>query len=72
MIVREYIKNNWTVFTDKNGFAPYPYVPPCFNDGIFTTLYYWDTFFTNEGLIADGRINDARNNVNDLIFCLHK
>lgn len=72
MTVREYIKNTWKVFTDPSGFAPYPYVPPCLDDGRFTVLYYWDTFFTNEGLIADGRINDARNNVNDLIFCLNK
>ena len=33
MMVREYIKNTWKVFTDPSGFAPYPYVPPCLDDG---------------------------------------
>ena len=71
MKVREYIKKNWTVFKDASGYIPYPYVPPCFKEGAFNILYYWDTFFTNEGLIADGRIEDARNNVNNLIYFLN-
>lgn len=72
MTVREYIKDNWNVFTDKSGYIPYPYTPPCFSDGAFNILFYWDTFFTNEGLIADGRINQARDNVNNLIYFLNK
>jgi len=72
MTVKEYIKSNWNVFTDRSGYIPYPYTPPCFSDGVFTVLYYWDTFFTNEGLIADGKINQAKNNVNNLIYFLNK
>lgn len=72
MTVREYIKANWKVFRDEGGVIPFPYTPPCFEDGAFTVLYYWDTFFTNEGLIADGRIQDAKNNVDNLIYFLNK
>lgn len=72
MQVREYITTNWNVFKDDSGFIPYPYVPPCFADGKFTVLFYWDTFFTNEGLIADGRIQDARYNVDNLMHFLYK
>lgn len=68
--VRDYIKMNWNVFKDKSGYIPYSYVPPCFSDGVFTILYYWDTFFTNEGLIADGRKENAKNNINNLLYFL--
>ena len=71
MKVREYIKNSWNLTKDDSGFIPYPFVPPCANGG-FNVLYYWDTFFTNEGLIADGRVEDARNNVNNLVHFLDK
>lgn len=45
---------------------PYPYTVPC-AAGMFNELYYWDTFFTNEGLIADGRVLQARDNTADLL-----
>ncbi|HBF86832.1 MAG TPA: hypothetical protein DDW54_04040 [Clostridiales bacterium] len=48
---------------------PYPFVPPCIK-GNFRTLYYWDTFFTNLGLIKDGYIDWARENVDDLLYAL--
>ena len=45
---------------------PYPYTVPC-AEGMFNELYYWDTYFTNVGLIEDGRIDQARHNTSDLI-----
>ncbi len=45
---------------------PRPYTVPCRRDH-FQELYYWDTFYTNEGLIAQGRIELARDNVDNLL-----
>ena len=70
-----YIRNSWNravVEPHKFGekyYLPYPFVPPCVN-GLFRTLFYWDTYFTNKGLIADGRLDLAKNNVDDLLFML--
>ena len=50
---------------------PKPYTVPC-ADGMFNELYYWDTFFTNEGLIADGRPEMARDNTDDILFLIDR
>lgn len=69
--VREYIKNNWNITKDESGYIPYPFVPPSVSDG-FNILFYWDTFFTNEGLLADGKITEAKYNVDNLLYFLDK
>lgn len=47
---------------------PVPYVVPCAeSDGMFRELFYWDTFYTNEGLLSHGREDLARNNVECLM-----
>lgn len=50
---------------------PYPFVPPCIA-GDFHVLFYWDTFYTNRGMIADGFFDFAKSNVENLIFALEK
>lgn len=50
---------------------PRPYTVPC-AEGMFNELYYWDTFFTNEGLIADGRIQAAEDNVENVLYLIDK
>ena len=50
---------------------PFDYIPPCI-DGDLINLYYWDTYFTNRGLINDGKVEFALNNIKNLIFCLRK
>ena len=50
---------------------PRPYTVPC-EDGMFNELYYWDTFFTNEGLIADGRAGLARDNTDDILYLIDR
>lgn len=50
---------------------PYPFVPPCIA-GDFHVLFYWDTFYTNRGMIADGRFDYAKWNVDNLIYALNK
>jgi alpha,alpha-trehalase len=44
---------------------PKPYNVPCAS-GMFQEMYYWDTYFTNRGLILDGYIEQAKNNVENL------
>jgi alpha,alpha-trehalase len=69
-----YIKSHWVKATRENTEdsgtligLPYPYVVPCMK-GMFQELYYWDTYFTNRGLIAQGFYQLARNNVDDLLY----
>lgn len=50
---------------------PYPYTVPC-ADGIFNELYYWDTYFTNKALFAVGNIEQAKNNVLDILYLIEK
>ena len=44
---------------------PKPYNVPCAS-GMFQEMYYWDTYFTNRGLIIDGHMEQAKNNVENL------
>lgn len=70
-----YIKNRWNDGLrreqDPNYPLPYPYEPPCVN-GLFQCLFYWDTFFTNRGLILDGFVEYAKYNTDNLIYLLDK
>ena len=73
--LKEFIQNGWgrarTTASETDLPLPFPFVPPSISeDGVFRTLYYWDTYFTNVGLIADGHIDWARENVDDLLFAL--
>lgn len=44
---------------------PHPYTVPSVS-GAFQELYYWDTYFANEGLIRDGRLEQAIDNTEDI------
>lgn len=50
---------------------PYPYTVPC-QDGYFQEMYYWDTYFTNKGLIVSGRVDLAKNNCSNLAYMAEK
>ena len=72
-MINEYIKENMpkTVReceTDSYPFfaLPKPYNVPCAS-GMFQEMYYWDTYFTNRGLLIDGEVGQARNNVDNLV-----
>ena len=74
--LKDFIKTGWgkarttPCATDLD--LPYPFVPPSITlDGMHRTLYYWDTYFTNIGLIADGHTDWAKDNVDDLLYALH-
>ena len=71
--VRTYIFNNW-----KNTFhlphemkgdfrVPKPYISPSIG-GRYTDLYYWDTYFTNLGLLEDGFFEQVENNLENMAW----
>ena len=72
--IREFIQSSWDkalTYNEAKSFdLPHPFVPPCV-EGHFRTLYYWDTYFTNVGLILDGKKEYALYNTENLIFALN-
>lgn len=77
--VRAYIARSWDATVRFNPDdtpdsligMPRPYTVPC-AEGMFNELYYWDTFFTNEGLIAEGRTEAAVDNTEDILYLIDK
>lgn len=70
--VKEYIQSHWqdTVRLnpqDKGRLLglPKPYTVPCIGD-FFQEMYYWDTYFTNVGLILSSRVDQAKNNCENM------
>ena len=35
-------------------------------------MYYWDTYFINEGMILDGHLDYAKNNVDNMLYMVDK
>lgn len=50
---------------------PYPYTVPC-ADGMFNEIYYWDTYFTNKGLLAAGEVQLAKDNCRNMLYLVGK
>ena len=50
---------------------PYPYTAPCAEE-MFTSMYYWDTYFTNLGLIKNGMAQQAKYNVDNMCYLIEK
>jgi len=46
---------------------PFPYTVPCAGE-MFQELYYWDTYFTNVGLLCLGEIELARHNIDNMLW----
>lgn len=57
--------------TERRIGLPYVYTVPC-ADGAFQDLYYWDTYFTNVGLIQKGRIDLAKSNVDNMCYLVNR
>lgn len=75
---RKYISSRWPLALHKPEneprtpySLPYPFVPPCIA-GDFHVLFYWDTFYTNRGMIADSYFDYAKWNVDNLLYVLNK
>lgn len=76
--VREYINENFEKTVkyspESEGTLlglPYPYTTPC-AVGTFKELYYWDTYFTNIGLLILGKTEYAKNNIENMFYLIEK
>ena len=50
---------------------PYPYSVSGFSN-VFQEMYYWGTYFTNVGLILSGQVNQAKNNVDNMVYLINR
>ena len=78
MNIRDYIRSNWGKTIRHNPKdndtligLPYPYTVPCC-EGHFQEMYYWDTYFTNAGLLHEGRLDQVKNNIDNMCFLIQK
>lgn len=76
--VEKFIYENWDdtiVFNQKDDGTllglPYPFTCPTVNS-TFREMYYWDTYFLNKGLILCGKAQQAKNNVDNMLFLVNK
>ena len=70
-MINKYIIENWhnsiRKASNKNGLpSPYAHTVPCIDEK-FTCFFYWDTYFTNLGLLYDC-IEQAKNNLQNMKY----
>ena len=69
MSVKQFILENWKkTYREKSPDGlplPKPFTVPCINDG-FQNFFYWDTYFTNVGLLLSGETEQAKNNLDNI------
>jgi alpha,alpha-trehalase len=79
--VLNYIKSNWEKSISKDepgkGFGgvdlPYPYTTPSIRgEGEFSIFFYWDTYFTNLGLLRNGKEEQAKNNIKNMLWLIQE
>jgi len=78
--VRAFILKNWAGTIEYNPLdkgnligLPKPYnVPTVHGEQFFKEMYYWDTYFTNLGLIVDNQQEQARNNVDNILYMVNR
>ena len=76
--IKNYISENWpgTIRRQKEDRdtligLPYPYSVSGF-ENVFQEMYYWGTYFTNTGLILSDQVNQAKNNVDNMVYMINK
>ncbi len=76
--IKRYIIDKWDEtlrFSQKDEGSrialPYPYNVPTINN-YFNEMYYWDTYFTNKGLLLSGRVAQAKNNCENIAYMIEK
>jgi len=77
--VLEYIRANWprSIYHDANGSGfkgddlPFPYTSPCIKgEGHYSFFFYWDTYFTNLGLLRHGHVQTAKDNIRNMLWLI--
>lgn len=78
MTLKEYIEKNLplsirvhTQDTENLYALPYPYLIPSVK-GMFQEMYYWDTYFANTGLMLRGDLEQAKNNIENLLHMIDR
>lgn len=76
-MLRKFINEHWDntirVLKEKEGTRlplPYPFSSPTEGD-LFRDMFYWDTYWINIGLLRSGREEQAKNNVNNMLYMLN-
>lgn len=76
--VKQFIYENWdgtlrSEPKDRESLIglPYPYTVPSIKD-YFNELYYWDTYFTNVGLILSNKLEYAKNNTSNIAHLINR
>ncbi len=81
MSVTDYIEKNFdrSIYRDADGSGfrgidlPYPYTSPCIKgEGKFYFFFYWDTAFTNLGLLLTGRTATAKDNIRNMLWLIER
>jgi alpha,alpha-trehalase len=77
-----HVEEMWPILTREQKFddgtligLPYPYVIPSAEprDGfVFEEMYYWDSYFIAQGLLASGRYDLAEGMLENLLYLMHK
>ncbi len=77
-MIKQFVSENFDACvhtnTEDNGTLigmPYPYTVPCVS-GKFQEMYYWDTYFTNVGLILCGKAEQAKNNIDNMLYMVNR
>lgn len=79
--VLDYILENWprSFFKDADGSGfrgddlPYPYSSPCIRgEGVYSFFFYWDTYFTNLGLLRNGHAGVVRDNIRNILWLIRR
>ncbi len=79
--VESYIQTNWprAIYQDQSGSGfrginlPFPYTSPCIKgEGKFYFFFYWDTYFTNLGLLRHGQHEMAKQNIENIFWLLRR
>lgn len=65
--VYDYIKNNLHKTVKATHPELKPVVTPCI-DAVFTTFYYWDTYFAGLAFLAVGDHNQVKNNLDNMKY----
>ena len=72
-----YLKDNWDLCVrenkqDKDNLIglPYKYTVP--SPEFFNEMYYWDTYFTNIGLLRIGKADLAKSNVDNMLYLVDR
>jgi len=75
--LEQYIQRSWAVLltysekTDVHMYLPHPFIAPSVlkrNGFAFQEQFYWDTYFTNVGLLDTGRVALAKGAVENLLY----